>query len=205
MVFKRRKRYFRKRRVFRKKAFKRFARRVYKAVTYKAEKKILGITVTAQAINNSGYLLLLNQVTQGVQKNQRIGNKIKERFLKIKMSIAQNTANLFSDRYRLAIVRGRTSGLAIGDAPISTLTQPWDIDKWHVLRDSMFTLGNSSNDGNNIRNHDWTVRLGGREIMYNDSVSVSPVTNPLYLFIWCGSPGVDPTMDFDALYTYTDV
>lgn len=152
MAFRRRKRYFRRRRTFRKKAFKRFARRVYKAVTYKAEKKILGITVTDQPINTSGYLLLLNQVTQGVLKNTRIGNRIKERYLKIKISIVQNVAQLFSDRYRIAIVRGRTSGLALGDAPISTLTQPWDVDKWHVIRDNMFTLGNSSNNGDNIKN-----------------------------------------------------
>jgi len=204
MAFRRRK-IFKRRRVFRRKAFKRFARRVYKAVTYKAEKKILDTTATDVAINTTGYLICLNQVVQQASKIGRIGNKIKERYLKLKLSIVQNSAQLFSDRYRIAILRGRTAGLALGDCPTSTITQPFDIDKWHILRDNMYTLGNSSNDGQNIKQHSWTVRLGGKEVIYNDGVSVSPITNPLYLFVWCGSPGVDPAMTYDALYTFTDL
>lgn len=181
------KRNFKRRVTFRKKSFKRFAKRVNKAVCYKAEKKYVDFGFE-NAIGNSGILVNLTEIiTNGSQIQNRIGNKIKLRYLKIKFSLDSANEDLFFGRF--AILRGRTAGLTGADVPTGdgAYIQFFDIEKFEIVWERTFNLGDTDINGRNKTFFNKTLRIF-KEIMFNTGVVapavLSPVTNPYFLYYW---------------------
>ncbi|QDJ95242.1 capsid protein [Capybara virus 18_cap1_371] len=210
MAARRYRRRYKRRRVVRKRAFKSFAKKVYRAVRYKSEKKqVLRATANAGiSIQSSGVLDHVNRVDQGAGKDQRIGNKIRGRFLKFKMILSNNT--VAGTVVRVSIVRGRTSNLAIGDAPTNNLVQLWDIDKWQVLYDRNVGLNDMVSynpDTVGVRNYIWekSFRVPWEQL-FDGSSGISQTTNPVFLFLAANDSVLpSPVAYYSYAFSFTDI
>lgn len=181
----RRRKFFRKKRTYsnRKRTFRRFVKKVKKATTAIAEKKYRDFTIN-QAVGVSGLLLnLTNTIPSGVNWNERIGNKIRVRYVTWRLSLFSNNEDLIF--IRVALVRGRTAALAIGDLPIGAGSEGTfiDIEKWEVLSDAVFTLGDSDTDGRNKKFYRFTKKIF-KDVTFDSNVTGTGISNPLYLYLW---------------------
>lgn len=145
------------------------------------EKKYTDQPLGSTAITNTGTLYEWTNIAGGAGYNVRVGNKIRIRYLRLACAINSNGVN--GIYMRVSVVRARTKGLVIGDCPTFDQNQFWDVDKWHVMYDKVYSLGNSDVDGRDRYNIHRTFKVF-KDCQYDSAVSTSVVTNPMYLFFW---------------------
>lgn len=182
---------FRRRKIFKRKGFfrktrqtfKRFVRRVKKATTAIAEKKYRDFGINATVGINGLLIPITNAIPSGVNVGERIGNKIRVRYFTWRLSLFSNNEDVLY--IRIALLRGRTAGLAIGDLPFGSgaLTTYIDIEKWEVLNDSVFNLGDSDTDGKNKRFYKGVKKIF-KDVTFDNASTGTGTVNPYYLYIW---------------------
>lgn len=185
MVYRRRfKRSYRRRtRGYRRRSYRRYARRVFKAVNSLAEKKYNDYIVE-NAVGTSGTLSrILYGIEQGTGQNQRIGNQIMNRYVKMRLQInSQDEDGIY---FRVALLRARTSGAQLSTLPsgANAHTAMIDIDVFEILYDRVFSLGDADTNGKNKQFINKTVRIMKRNI-WNAPAANTIVTNELLLYTW---------------------
>lgn len=181
----RRRKFFRRRKTGynRRRTFKRFVKKVRKATTAFAEKKYRDFGINA-AVSTTGVLLgLTNAIPTGNSNGERIGNKIRSRYCTWRLSLFSTNEDLTF--IRVALLRGRTAGLTIGDLPSGTSAESTmiDIEKWEVISDKVFSLGDSDTDGRNKVFYRRTIKMF-KDITYDSNVTGTGITNPYFMWIW---------------------
>jgi len=201
----------RQRRRSSKRRFKTFARRVYKAVIYKAEKKQFFISSPNEGLSvqsdSDSQFILMNPINQGVGSDGRVGNKVRCRWMKIRMLLTNNTVR--TQGMRLCIVRGRTSDLTVGDAPTTNLWQIWDKEKFDVIWDKTITFNanyeNLTGEQAMLRSINKSIRIN-REVLYDSADGASIKTNPIYLFATANDTVYpSPILWFQCAFSFTDI
>lgn len=178
--------YRRKRKTFRRRGYKKWASKVYKAVASKAEKKWADFIITA-SVSTGG---VITEVTQGIingtgQEN-RIGHVIHLRYLRNRFILTSNGEDLLF--VRIALLRGRAAALGLSDVPTgaNAIREQFDIDKWDVLWDHTYNLGDADTDGRNKAMMIKTTKIM-RKVVWdrNQTTGTFPaVVNPIYFYSW---------------------
>lgn len=186
--------------------FKSFAKRVNKAVRYQAEKKQFFYNTGAAGVSiqtgGDSIFQLLTGVTGGSGSDQRIGNKIRGRYVKIQGFMYSGSIASF---IRLSVVRGRTNGLTVGDAPTNDQWTYWDKDKFDVIYDKLLTLSEDPSSGRDIRPFKITIRCM-KEMLYDTSEPETQTTNPYYFFVTGNDALIpSPIIYYSYVFSYTDI
>lgn len=197
----------RKGRRIQKRKFKSFAKRVNKAVRYQSEKKQVifntgnpGLTVQTGA---DSIAQLLTGVPTGTETNQRIGNKIRGRYIKIQGFITSN--GLPSTAIRMSIVRTRTAGIAIGDFPTNDQWSFFDKEKFEVIYDRRMLLNATDESGNVMRPFKLTVRCF-RDMLFDNNTNTSQTTNLYYFFVTSNDALLpSPIIYYSSIFSFTDI
>lgn len=189
-MFRRRgRRNFKRRRGGRRGGYKRFVRKVRSAMSTAMEKKYFDTELASITVQTGGVLIQTSAIwgipnghTAGVTQIQcRTGNKVRLRYLKLNLSFFANGIN--NCKFRMAVIRGRTAGLGLGDCPLSSENAFWDIDKWHVYTDRVWELGSSDANGMDQVTIRQTYKIF-KEAQYDTAVNTTGTTNPVYVFLW---------------------
>lgn len=203
MKYARRRSYRRRRPIRRRIAKRRFTRRVMRAFVAGAEKKYIDYQGTTGGITTTGLLIPISGIAQGAGKSERVGNRVRFRYLKLSLTwIGNNVGNpLF---VRTSVVRSRGPTLTVGDMPTGSINQPMDIEKVHVYRDYHRTLGGdaTNNDNNNLQ-MSMVIRVF-KDMLYDGTVNQPQ--RPFYLFLWSNDTITpSPFADYNMRLTYCDI
>lgn len=105
----------------------------------------------------------------------------------------------------MCLVRGRTVGLAVGDAPTSNIWQQWDKDKWEVVSDQLINLGASNDDGRNRYTINRTYPIF-KNMLYDSSDASTQTTNKYWLFFTSNDSTLpSPILWLTWTFTYIDI
>lgn len=153
----------------------------------KLELKIVDLSATTQFITATGNVLHLNQIAQGTNYNNRVGNDCKGTTLDVNISlqrspIANVTFVRFIYFYDLQQVTSTTP--AVGDVLSTnsvTSTYNWfNRSRWKILEDSTYKMYNAHDAYTIIRR----MKLQDLVMRFNSTTTSSIVKNGLYvLFI----------------------
>lgn len=187
---------------------KRFVRRVNSAVRAVAEKKtvlIYFVDATAvQAGTDALFPCLNGNIATGTTRETRIGNKIFGRYLKIRLAFSSNAVNNII--VRISLVRGRTAqgSLTVANTPTGSITQFWDIEKFHVVLDTFITLNGADDSGNTEFVWNRTFKIM-KQMVFDDSTANTLITNPYFLYITSNDSVLpSPIVTARVLFTFND-
>lgn len=185
---KRYRRNFRRRRNYRSKRFgrrnnSRFRKSVRKTVYQMQEKKFMdypidsGVSITGFAVD------LLQQIAQGPSRQQRIGNRVSIRWILPRLTFFSNGEDLMFAR--MAIVRARTAGLNATAFPSGANAQNsfMDIERFEVLFDKTWSLGDSDTDGRNKLMCKTPIKIM-KSAMFDTGAINSLLTLNLWVWFW---------------------
>lgn len=224
-----RKRTFRRKRVFRrsKRSYGRkrrggFKRAVKKVINSTAEKKAIQTIAVQQSVSNSGSFIIFNgSIPQGTASNQRVGNEVQIRSIKV-----WNEAYLLNTAVDIARIRiicgiwhdyqtstptiakileGGSAGYTVAPFLRSGLQAKW----WTPLYDRQIILTPKGQDEpGGMRLKQWKFGFHGKRIkrgriMYN---STGNPQEAYFMLVMSGEIGVPfPVHGYSYRVTYTDV
>lgn len=213
-----------KQRTYRKKSTKPsrdFTKQVGKALDELAENKSTDSSVTASPFGTSGTLSYITLPTQGSTENQRIGQKIKARSLRLRGYIqADTTINLSQVRMIIGCWKdfqgtSPTASLLM-DTPGAVVPSFYNRDtlvqrKWVPMYDKVWNLDGAT--ASNVIPTDSIVnfeisfsgkKLPLKELTFNNA---GVVQNQYFIFCYSNwtAGGTAPRLTYDARITFTDV
>lgn len=212
----------RKRRVRTRRFIKKIARVSKRVIRRMSEVKRCIISGSTTVQNTQQLVLITPNISQGIDKDQRIGNKVMFRFLTLKVQAlgTNQTAagtGVTQSTGRIVLLTSRTQGLTAANAieeGISTtpnnqtISIPLRSENVFVIKDKQFILGGlglsgSTNDSSVLnypvsRMFNFNHKMM-RNARYNDSTAVVP-TNPeasIYLYM----AGTTNTQNINYIYS----
>lgn len=202
-IFKSRRRFSRRLKPFRRRLNKsRFRRRVIRAVNSFSDKKVKYFTRYNESVNNSGSLYHpLEDINVGSAENERIGNKIFLRYVKVQWEMFDNASATLS--YRFSVVQRRDNAIGLSQAPTTNTAQPWDLSRWVVLYDMPFRL-----DSTELQNRTFSkVFKIMKSVTYDASFNtITNMPNDVSFFFWSADVVVpSPILNFGVTITYNDL
>lgn len=87
--------------------------------------------------------------------------------------------------FRIALLRGRSSGLTITAVPslAGALTQFIDTERFEIISDVTYSLGDLDTNGMNKRFHRRTHRVM-KTVIFDNGNTDQVITNPYFYWIW---------------------
>lgn len=181
MYRRRGKKIYKRKRTYRRKMT--FQKRVRKTVYRMADKKYQDVAIS-QEVGVSGYYFnLTSAIDSGSGNNQRIGNKINLRYVCLRLNLnSQNEDGIFM---RVAVVRQRSAGLNLAALPTGSNADSAfiDIERFEILGDTVYSLGDADANGMNKKFYKRTFRIM-KQLIYDDNIGTNQITNQIGLFLW---------------------
>lgn len=185
---------------------KKFDRRVNSLIKRKLSKEIETkhfCTSASGTVDTFGVIYLLNDIDSGAAEQQRVGNQIRSKYLRMNLTMSGADANNYM---RVMIVRAKKSTLTTSDMPsVGACSDP---DDYTILYDKVTTFRQGWNGTAAVNQQAYsTIRkgLGNTMVQYDNATGTNINSGAVYLYIVSDS-GVpaNPFFEFNVQYYYTD-
>lgn len=177
------KRFRRQRRYrYRGRTTRRFRRKVLSTVSRASEKKYVTTVLSNISIQRSPDSVLWNviPIAGGSGKAGRIGNKVYCRYVKVQGTISFEGATS-ATTCRMMVVIARTGGLTLAEFPNGP-ESPIDVDRYHVIYDSLFTRATDGTLGPSVYPVNKTFRIM-RSVIYDTGTATLATRNQVFIYL----------------------
>lgn len=186
-----------------------YKRRLFRQMNTMAEVKYFSSSTTAiSGITTAGLPLTWLFPAQGLDRDDRVGNKIFVRYMVLKIHIENNNTNTPNCWYRMLVVIPKNVSFGALNLPSTGYGQV-DLDKFTVLKDKRIMI---SQQNVAISATDWqrqhTVKLKiMKTFTFDDASGTTPIEPTPIVFLW-GAHSVVPAprvIDRYFFVSYTDI
>ncbi len=149
----------------------------------------------------SGTLLKPQALVEGVGRNQRVGDKVKSRNIRIQAVF--KTADQRSSACRMLVLRSKFTGPTTSHMP--TWYGTVDEDKFFVIKDIMFNLSPQSVDGgtgygSQVKRINLNVSTGLRKLQYDGATLLSPTNNEYLIYMLAENSALNVAYNWKHYY-----
>ncbi len=149
----------------------------------------------------SGTLITPQELAEGVGRNQRIGDKVKTR--NIRMQAIFKTVDQRSSACRFLVLRSKFTDPSTSDMP--TWYGSVDEDKFFVIKDIMFNMSPQSVDGGSgfgsqVKRIDINIPTGLRKLQYDGNTLQSPSNNEYVIYMLAESSALNVAYNWKHYY-----
>lgn len=181
-----------------------FNRRVRRVVRKMSETKYVDFeygVFSVQAPPDPALVDCLANIANGTGRNQKVGLKIFVRYLRFNILLDTNGQ---PDIYmRMSLVQAKTNGLTASSF-LSTANGFWDLERFNVISDQWFNMGDSAENGMDKRIFTKTFRVM-KTFTYDSTTAATPFL-PLYLVFYSNDSVVpSPTLVITSRITFNDL
>lgn len=159
--------------------------------------------------STSGTLLLPQKLSEGVGRNQRVGDKVKSKNIRFNAIVQLSPSAVIvsaSAAVRILVLRSKFSDPTTSVlTPLNTWYGNVDEDKYFVMKDiltQVHVTGDSDNLGSTFKRIKLNIPTGLRKLQYDGAAENSPLNNEVLIYMIASSTSA--VLAYNMTHYYID-